>query len=41
MKIFEDTLDMDENMELDCGFFTTVLIVLELSALYNDFNSLS
>ena len=33
MNIFEHTLDMDKNMELDCGFFAIVLIVLELAQL--------
>ena len=40
-EIFEHTLDMAKNMELDCGFFTIILIVLELAVLYNNLNSLS
>ena len=30
MKIFDHAVDMVKNMQLDFGFFTVVLIVLEL-----------
>ena len=30
MKIFDHAVDMAKNLELDFGFFTVVLIVLEL-----------
>ena len=36
MEIFEHTLDMVKDIGLDCGFFTTVLIVLDLAGLHTE-----